>query len=219
MLYHDTVVLLYAKAPVAGTVNTRLIPDIGEQAATVLQHDLIHHRLAMLRDVDLCAVKLMCAPDTRHECFTDCEQQYPITLCQQSGRDLGERMLEGARQALAEFKHCIIIGTDAPALGGGRIKQAIDVLRTENDTVFIPAEDGGYVLLGLGANDQGQMREFLFQDISWGSAQVMQQSRDKLQEKAVPYTELESCWDVDRLEDYQRYLKEIAREIVGGTSD
>ena len=207
MLYHDTVVLLYAKAPVAGSVNTRLIPDIGEQAATALQYDLIHDRLTMLNEAGLCPVRLMCAPDIGHECFAECEQKYPVSLYEQRGSDLGERMLEGVKQALSDYKYCIIIGTDAPALDGSRIKQAIDTLHVQSDAVFIPAEDGGYVLLGL-----AEAHVFLFRDISWGSAQVMQQSRDKLKLNNLRFTELESCWDVDRIEDYQRYLKDVVAE-------
>ena len=45
MKYPDTVILLFAKAPVAGKVNTRLIADIGVRAATLLQRDLIDQRL------------------------------------------------------------------------------------------------------------------------------------------------------------------------------
>jgi len=68
MTYGDTVILLYAKAPVSGKVNTRLIPDIGETVATQLQHDFIHQRLQMLTAAGLCDTVLMCALDRRHEC-------------------------------------------------------------------------------------------------------------------------------------------------------
>ena len=201
MLYHDTVVLVFAKAPVEGEVNTRLIPDIGVQAATLLQHDLLHQRLSMLTAADLCAVTLMCAPDKKHECFVSCEKQYPITLSEQSGADLGERLLNGVNAALEQYTFCIVIGTDAPALDEIIIKQAIDKLHESNDVVFVPAEDGGYVLVGM-----QQRHDYLFQGITWGSAQVMQQSRDGLERRNISYQELATCWDVDRLEDYQRYL-------------
>ena len=201
MLYDDTVILLFAKAPVAGLVNTRLIADIGVQAATKLQHDLIHQRLSMLAQENLCTVRLMCAPDRQDECFLRCEQEYPVTLQRQSGADLGIRMLNGVKHALQNYKYCIVIGTDAPALDGSIIKQAIDVLHTKDEVVFVPAEDGGYVLVGL-----QKPYEFLFEGISWGSAEVMQQSRSKLKKNSVSYKELTTCWDIDRLEDYQRYL-------------
>ena len=201
MLYHDTVILLFAKAPVDDCVNTRLIPDIGVQAATQLQHDFIHQRLSMLTLSDLCTVNLMCAPDMYHDCFKQCREKYPVVLKQQSGTDLGLRMLNGIKAALQHYKYCIIIGTDAPALDEMKIKQAIESLRTKTEVVFVPAEDGGYVLVGT-----RQAHDFLFQDITWGSAVVMQQSRDRLIENDVVFEELATCWDVDRLEDYQRYL-------------
>ena len=201
MIYHDTVILLFAKAPVSGKVNTRLIADIGVQAATKLQHDLIHQRLSMLTQANLCAVTLMCSPDAQHGYFLHCKQQYPITLLEQSGADLGVRMFNGIKQALQQYKYCIVIGTDAPALDEVLISQAIDRLKTGNEVVFVPAEDGGYVLVGL-----QKPYEFLFQDISWGSAKVMQQTRKKLNQNSISFNELATCWDVDRLEDYQRYL-------------
>jgi rSAM/selenodomain-associated transferase 1 len=201
MRYDDTIVLVFAKAPVAGQVNTRLIPDIGEQAATRLQHDLINDRLNMLTASELCHVRLMCAPDAHHECFRSCEQRYPIELSVQRGDDLGERMFDAASTALHEYRYCIIIGTDAPALDTGTITQAIEGLRSGKQAVFVPAEDGGYVLLGL-----SEAREELFRDISWGSAQVMQQTRRRLQENAIDYLELDTCWDIDVVEDYTRYL-------------
>lgn len=201
MKYHDTVILLFAKAPVAGKVNTRLIPDIGVQAATKLQHDLIHQRLSMLKQADLCAVTLMCSSAVQDDYFVHCKQHYPISLLAQSGTDLGERMLNGIKQALQQYKYCIVIGTDAPALDDVLISQAIERLKTGDEVVFVPAEDGGYVLVGV-----QKPYEFLFQDISWGSAKVMQQTRDKLNNNSVAFNELATCWDIDRLEDYHRYL-------------
>jgi len=202
MFYEDSVILLFAKAPVAGRVNTRLIDDIGVQAATELQHDLIHHRLSMLAEANLCDVCLLCAPDQQHETFLSCKKQYPITLHQQLGENLGARMFNGIDDALQKYKYCIVIGTDAPALDAQKIKQAVEALHDGTEVVFVPAEDGGYVLVAM-----RQAYQFLFENISWGSAQVMQQSRDMLDKNKVSFKELACCWDVDELADYQRYLK------------
>ena len=202
VLYGDSVILVYAKAPVAGKVNTRLIADIGVQAATELQFDLIHHRLTMLAEANLCDLRLLCAPDQQHEAFLSCKKQYPITLHKQPGDDLGARMFNGIDDALQEYKYCIVIGTDAPALGAEKIKQAIEVLHDGTEVVFVPAEDGGYVLVAM-----RQAYKCLFENISWGSAQVMQQSRDILNKNNIPFRELAYCWDVDEPEDYQRYLQ------------
>ena len=199
---HDTVILVFAKAPVEGKVNTRLIPDIGVQAATQLQSDFIHQRLIMLTQAKLGDVMLMCAPDDKQNFFLKCKQKYSIKLRKQSDGNLGERMMNGVREALTRYQYCIVIGTDAPALEAYIIQQAIEVLRDKVNVVFVPAEDGGYVLVGMQQN-----HDALFQDINWGTTEVMQQSRDRLKEKNISYKALETCWDVDRLEDYQRYLE------------
>jgi rSAM/selenodomain-associated transferase 1 len=201
MLSDDVVILLFAKAPVEGRVNTRLIPDIGVKAATKLQHDLVHQRLSLLTKANLCAVHLLCAPDVQHDFFLQCKRQYPISLVAQSTGDIGRRMFNAIKAGLKQYKYCIVTGTDAPALDEVVIKQAIDVLQTEAEVVFVPAEDGGYVLVGM-----HQAYNFLFQGITWGSAEVMQQSIIRLKNNNVSYKELASCWDIDRLEDYQRYL-------------
>ena len=201
---HDTVILVFAKAPVEGNVNTRLIPDIGVQAATQLQHDLVHQRLTMLTQTKLADVILMCSPDEKQNFFVQCEQEYSVRLRKQMGENLGERMMNGVREALMSYKHCIVIGTDAPALNADIIQQAIDTLHDDTAVVFVPAEDGGYVLVGM-----QQCHDVLFQDINWGTSEVMQQSRSVLNENKVSYKTLKTCWDVDRLEDYQRYLEYI----------
>ncbi len=201
MKYSDTVILLFAKAPVEGEVNTRLIADIGVQAATQLQRDLTDQRLLMLTETNFCAVQLMCLPDVTAAYFIDCKARYSVTLLPQLGTDLGMRMLNGIKQALRQYKYCIVIGTDAPALDEVFIEQAIDSLKAGSEVVFVPAEDGGYVLLGL-----QQPHAFLFQNINWGTAEVMQQSINALNENGVSFSALDTCWDIDRMEDYRRYL-------------
>ena len=200
----DTVILVFAKAPIEGQVNTRLIPDIGKQAATQLQYDLVHQRLTMLTQAKLGDVVLMCSPDVEQAFFAQCEQKYLVTLRKQVGGNLGKRMLNGVTEALKKYQHCIVIGTDAPALDKCIIQQAIETLRGNKNVVFVPAEDGGYVLLGMNKN-----YAVVFQDIDWGTSEVMPQSRKRLDENSISYDELETCWDIDRLEDYQRYLEYI----------
>ena len=201
MQYDDSVILVFAKAPIEGKVNTRLAVDIGVREATQLQHDLIHHRLTMLTAANLCDVHLMCAPDQQHESFQLCKNQYPITLIDQTGNDLGERMFNRIDVALQQYKYCIVVGTDAPALDEVMIKQVIETLHEGADVVIVPAEDGGYVLIAM-----RHACKFLFENISWGSAEVMPQTRNRLKEHNVSFEELDTCWDIDRLEDYQRYL-------------
>ncbi|MCW8922712.1 MAG: TIGR04282 family arsenosugar biosynthesis glycosyltransferase [Gammaproteobacteria bacterium] len=197
--YPDAVVQVFAKAPVAGEVNTRLIPDIGEAAATELQKELIVKRLENLNNNNLCSTQLWCAPDTSHAFFQDCKQQYDIELYQQQGTDLGERMSSAIEQGLENFKRVVLIGTDAPSLTVDHIEQAIKQL-DGHDVVIGPAEDGGYVLVGM-----SRCCGKVFRSVPWGSDVVLEVTRDKIKEYNLISFELEPCWDIDRVEDYWRY--------------
>lgn len=204
MKYDKAVILVFAKAPVAGTVNTRLIPAIGVDAATRLQESLLHKRLATITQPALCDVILMCAPDVSHVCFTKCESLYAVSLFPQHGKDLGERLANGIKHALRLKQHIIVVGTDAPALDVATIEQAIIAL-SANDTVLVPAEDGGYVLLGLSA-----YHAELFENIEWGSDKVLQQTLAKVASLRLTLCTLTTCWDIDREEDYERYLTTLS---------
>ena len=200
MRYHDTVILVFAKAPEVGKVNTRLIPDLGLAGATSLQEELLHHRLSTLDDAALCDVVLYCAPSTEHAVFKTCRQNYRVTLATQKGEGLGQRLVYGMHEALQQYQHVILLGTDAPALDVTQIEQAIAELRSGKDTVLVPAEDGGYVLAGV----SGAQQE-LFDGISWGTDQVMQQTLAKIDSLGLDHSVLQTSWDIDRYEDYLRY--------------
>lgn len=208
MVHDDCVVLLYAKAPHKGKVNTRLIPDIGVEAATKLQDDLIHHRLSMLGKARLCDVRLMCSPDQQDDYFVQRKKQYDIELFDQRGDDLGERMSNGVTDALLQYRHCIVIGTDAPALDEGIINQVLDRLRAKEQVVLVPAVDGGYVLIAMSS-----AHACVFQGVSWGSNKVMQQTIKRLSDNDICYQALPACWDVDTVEDYLRYLRLVETAI------
>jgi len=201
MRYPDSIILLFAKAPVAGQVNTRLIPELGIEAATQLQYHLIHQRMKALSHARLCEVVIMCAPDINHTCFTECQVLYPVSLHLQQGENIGERMLSGMIWALEKKSRVIIIGTDAPSLDIKTIDNALMNLHDNTNVVITPAEDGGYVLIGVDDNYPA-----LFDGISWGTEKVMQQTRDRISQSDLSSYETESRWDIDRPEDYQRYL-------------
>ena len=199
--YPDAVVLVFAKAPVAGEVNTRLIPDIGVEAATQLQADLIHSRMEDLQKNKLCEVELWCAPDSNSVFFQECRKQYDVALFDQQGDNLGLRMSLAIKQSLQRFNRVILIGTDAPSLTIDQIEIATNKLAS-NDVVYAPAEDGGYVLIGM-----SQHCHAIFQSVPWGTDQVLACTRENIEANNLISDELDTCWDIDRVEDYQRYKK------------
>ena len=205
--YSDAVVLVFAKAPIQGEVNTRLIPDIGVEAATNLQSELILSRLKTLQENNLCATHLWCSPNTEYSFFQNCKKHYDIELFEQFGDDLGLRMSFAIKQSLQNFTRVILIGTDAPSLTTDHIETSITELNN-NDMVLAPAEDGGYVLIGMSQHNHN-----IFQSINWGSDSVLEATRDKISKNKLTSYELEPCWDIDRVEDYQRYEKSLFNHL------
>jgi glycosyltransferase A (GT-A) superfamily protein (DUF2064 family) len=92
----------------------------------------------------------------------------------------------------------LIIGTDCPALTPVHLQQASTAL-SANDAVLIPAEDGGYVLIGL-----RQPEPAVFADIAWGTAKVLTSTRQRLRDISYSWIELPTLWDVDDPADLAR---------------
>jgi hypothetical protein len=200
--YTDTVLLVFAKAPVSGDVNTRLIPHIGVDKATLLQEELIHSRLKTFTEADVCHVQLWCSPDCNNNFFNKCQEVYDVALFKQEGADLGARMSSAIKQSLEKFKHVVVIGTDAPALGINQIEEAINVLKNGDEIVLVPAEDGGYVLIGMNKHYSE-----IFLTVPWSTDRVLRKTRGNIIALGLKYHELDECWDIDRPEDYDRYLE------------
>jgi rSAM/selenodomain-associated transferase 1 len=113
----------------------------------------------------------------------------------------------GARMHAAFVHHCarspaplLLIGTDCPVLDAAHLREAARRLLAGDEAVFTPAEDGGYVLVGL----RRPVPE-LFEDIAWSTAQVMAQTRERLQRLGLRYSEMPTLWDMDRPADWLRW--------------
>lgn len=196
-------IAVFARAPVAGNCKTRLISLLGPVGAARLHRRLTLHALAMTRRAGLGQVVLYAAPDARHRFFRAVCEHCAVALCSQSGGNLGARM---AAAFAAHAGPLLLVGSDCPALQAEHLIAAAAALAAlpstpggANAAVFIPAEDGGYVLVGLRFAEPR-----LFVDIDWGSARVMAQTRRRLRDLALPWTELPVLWDVDRPADLLR---------------
>lgn len=198
--YPDAVIMVFCKAPIPGQVKTRLMPPLSGEAAAQLHCELTERTLNTATADPLCPVQLWCAPDINHSYFIKVAQNYAVKRFQQEGADLGERMQNGFIDALKHYKVAVIIGCDCPSLTTNDLDQAISYLLQGNTCVIAPAEDGGYVLIGL-----NQALGYLFEDISWGTDKVMAQTVARLQAKNISYSVRKTQWDVDTLADLNRY--------------
>ena len=138
------ILLIFAKEPRLGRVKSRLARDVGAGAALRFYREnltRLHRRLSAeggWRTV-WCV-----APDRA----SHARRAWPkgLTLQPQGRGDLGQRMARALRAAPPG--PVLLIGSDIPGVDGSAVRQAISLLG-RNDTVFGPAEDGGYWLVGF----------------------------------------------------------------------
>jgi hypothetical protein len=195
-------IAVFAKAPVAGQVKTRLAPVLAPEAAARLHGRLVLHALREATAAGAGEVELWCAPDTAHGFFGDCARQFGVRLRGQGEGSLGARMARAFATAHAEGQGLVLLGSDCPALDRQAIAAAAQALSSQA-VAIAPAEDGGYALIALSAPQPS-----LFEGIAWGTASVMAETRRKLAAARIAWTELPRTWDVDRPEDYARLVRE-----------
>lgn len=190
-------IAILAKAPVPGLAKTRLIPRLGAEGAALLQRWLLQRTMATAVIADTGPVSLWCAPDERHPDFATCRAYGPVTLKSQPGGDLGLRMLT-ALQGQTGLPGTLVIGTDCAVLTPAILRSAANALLT-HDAVVIPAEDGGYVLIGMRKADAT-----IFENMAWSTATVMAETRSRFAALGWSVKELPALWDIDLPEDFDR---------------
>lgn len=191
--------LVFAKAPQPGAVMTRLHDTLGAAGAARLHAALVRHTVDLACRADLCPVELWCAPGAEHPFFDRCARDFDIALRCQEGADLGERMHHALANAVQRSDCAMVMGCDCPSLTPADLQEALQCLHEGSDAVVAPAEDGGYVLLGLRRTHPG-----LFIDVPWGTDRVMTVTRRRMEQLQWRWRELAVQWDVDRPQDLQR---------------
>jgi rSAM/selenodomain-associated transferase 1 len=197
-------VIVFARAPEPGKVKTRLIPALSAAGAAELHRRLVRHTLGAATGARIGPVELWCTPDTNDPFFRECQRSLGVSLYAQGGGDLGTRMQRAFESALARSRHAILAGSDIPALSAQYFRDAAQALVQGGDVVIGPAEDGGYVLVGLSRCDPE-----LFRGIPWGGPEVMAETRRRIAALAWCLSELPVLWDVDRPEDLGRLPQEM----------
>jgi rSAM/selenodomain-associated transferase 2/rSAM/selenodomain-associated transferase 1 len=193
---------IFAKVPERGRVKTRLASAIGDRAAASLYGDLVEQTLATAvtaRAIGVVSeIELWCDPDAGHAAFVDWQQRYRVKLRTQRGGDLGARMHHALTSVLAAAQAALLIGTDCPALDAPYLACAAEALKT-HDVVVGPAEDGGYVLIGLSRDVD------IFAGVPWSTSDVMAITRVKIAEAGATLRELPALWDLDTPADFARF--------------
>ncbi len=194
----DCMVIQFAKYPRKGEVKTRLKPLLEDDGCYELHQQLLTKVNENVRESGIFNV-LALDQLGQHE-TVDSIASHSCLLLQQ-GSDLGERMKNALRWGLERAHKVIIVGSDCPVIKPSHLQEVIEELNS-HDHVFIPAEDGGYVLIAA-----TEVFAPIFENMPWGGDQVMAKTRDKLSKAKKTVSYLSSLWDVDRPDDYQRLMQ------------
>lgn len=194
--YSDSCLVQFAKAPLLGQVKTRMQPALGEAGCLKLHKALVEHQFSLHEKTPVPSFELWCSAE--HHFFDQLVAQSNVPIRVQQGNDLGERMFNAFIDKFQQYSYVILIGSDCPFLGGDYVIEAIERLKQGVPAVFGPATDGGYVLIGLSRVDTS-----LFDGISWGTDQVMEQTRGRLKALNWRWQELPTLSDIDRPEDLE----------------
>jgi rSAM/selenodomain-associated transferase 1 len=193
-------IAILAKAPIPGLTKTRLIPSIGAHAAAVLQERLTERALATALGSGVGSVTLWCTPDIGHTSFRELVTRHKVPLKRQPYGKLGARMLAAMT---ASAGPTLVIGTNCPALTAEHLRSAADALRDGADVVLIPAEDGGYVLIGARVEQPK-----ILAGVTWGTATVLAETRARIFGLGLTCIELLALWDVDTENNLARAERE-----------
>jgi rSAM/selenodomain-associated transferase 1 len=202
----DVRIAVMAKAPLAGLAKTRLIPELGAHGAAVLAERLLERAVETAVAAAIGPVSVWATPDPRHRAFRDLAAHHMIALETQPAGDLGARMLAAIAAARGRV---IVTGTDCPALTGKHLQRAALALQQGDDVAFAPAEDGGYVLIGV-----NRPLPELFAGMTWSTPHVMAETRARIAQHGLRAHELTTLWDVDTPQDLARLEREFPELAV-----
>ena len=192
-----------AKAPVPGSVKTRMVPPLTQEQAAALYRAILRDQLEHL--IRLAAIDLYVAftPDdaaalmksvvpAAFECFP------------QRGEDLGERMQEIFAELWRRgHRNLVLIGSDVPAPPLDFFHDAFNALagkgEPEVQVVFGPSRDGGYYLVGM-----NQSTPEIFDGMTWSHDRVLAQTTAKLTGLGIDFRLLPSWFDLDTIADLKR---------------
>ena len=193
--------IIFAKAPIPGQVKTRLCPPLNPDEAASLHGSMVMDIAEQTRGICRLDRFLACTPSSDHAFFQTLAARYRLTLCEQVGDDLGQRMNHAINKSLKKgYQYALVIGTDIPALSPETYKKAAFLLKTQ-DIVLGPTHDGGYYLIGLKHPTPG-----IFVDIAWSTENVLALTQEKAKVLGRTVGLLDFERDVDTFEDIEAFV-------------
>ncbi len=200
-------IVLLARCPRACGVKTRLAATIGSAPALALYRAFLEDQLAFLGSFGKRCEREWCADGEPESELARSAERAGVRLTLQVEGDLGARMLEVLRRADAEgVTATVLVGADSPTLPARLVQAALVALASDDGVVVVPADDGGYALLGL-----RRPVPALLLGIPWGGPLVLERTRERAARLGLPWIELERWYDVDDEGGLRRLCAELSR--------
>jgi uncharacterized protein len=209
-------VAIMAKASVAGTVKTRLVPPLSHEEAA-------DFNTSCLADV---AANIMAAgaqtpiqgfaaydPLGSEQFFRDLLPD-GFKLLPPKERTLGRSLLHAVRDLLAAgYASVCLVNADSPTLPTDLLVRAVRSLTEPGDRVVLgPAADGGYYLIGL-----KRFHPRLFEAIDWSTERVYRQTLMRADEIGLPVAALAEWYDVDDASTFAILVRELLAGFEAAT--
>lgn len=196
---------LFAKAPVPGAVKTRLQPVLDAEDAAALYRRLVTRAATAVAGACNAIAdahgELWCSPDATDPFLRGVAEAHSLRLREQASADLGARMQAALCAAMPG--RALLLGCDCALLDAPMLTAAARAL-DGCACVLIPAEDGGYALIGC--------RDTVpdcFDGIAWSTGSVMAATRMRLQARGRRWVELPPVWDVDTAAELARLANDV----------
>ena len=197
-------IIIMAKAPIAGTVKTRLIPFLtarqAAQFAECLLEDTVNKVKALQNHL------IIAYSPAGQIGFFERFASSSVVFIEQVGDTLGDKIHAAFQFAFAQdLDSVVMIGTDSPTFPPEFIRQAFDFLETgAADAVLGKSMDGGFYLIGLRA----LQRDF-FENVDWSSPRTFEQTVHNIKKSGLQTAEIPLWYDVDDPADFKRLTEEF----------
>ncbi len=189
-------IIVFGKNLIEGTVKTRLAAETSPSFALSVYKQLLEHTVSTAMKVEKVKVHL----------YWNSLEAIPVSFANfdhflQHGNDLGEKMHHAFLEGLAlGYEKQLLTGSDCPALQASHFEEGFRLLN-EKQTVFGPATDGGYYLVGT-------RKELppIFMNRNWSHDKVLQNALADLKKACLSFGLLETLSDIDTLADYNHHF-------------
>lgn len=187
--------ILFAKAPIAGRVKTRLCPPLTPDQAAGLHSALVQDTIEMLSTFSGCA-DLELSSDSAIEAWP--EMTVPRSV--QAEGDLGARIFHALECALRSGREiAMVIGSDSPSLPSSHIGA---LLESEADVTLGPSRDGGFFAIAC-----RHVQADMFDGVRWSTESTLDDVSRSAAQCGLTLATGPTWFDVDVKEDLERMLE------------